>query len=59
MDSLTRLGIDHGHRRVDQRARGKVLPGAGFHLLGVALKQPFVDRAFDVDAEAKPSLAVD
>ncbi len=59
MHALARIGIDHGHHGVDQRARREVLAGAGLHLLGVTLKQALVDRAFDVDAMLKPALAVD
>jgi hypothetical protein len=59
VDRLPRLGIDHGHHRVDQRARREILPRTRLDLLRVALEQAFIDRAFDVDAEPKPSLAVD
>ena len=54
-----RLGIDHGHHRVDQCARREILPGAGFDLLRVAFQQALIDRAFDIDAEPEPGLAVD
>ena len=59
MHGLARVGIDHRHHGVDQRARREVLSGAGLHLLGIALKQALVDRAFDVDALFEPAFAVD
>ena len=59
VDRLPRLGVDHSHHRVDQCARREILPGTRLDLLRVALEQALIDRAFDVDAEPEPGLAVD
>ena len=59
VNRFPRLGVDHGHHRVDQRARREILPGTGLDLLGIAFEQALIDRAFDVDAEPEPGLAVD
>ena len=59
VDGLTRLRIDHAHHRVDQRARREILPRTRLDLLRIAFEQALVDRAFDVDAEPEPGLAVD
>jgi hypothetical protein len=59
MDSFSGLGVDDGHHRINQCARREILPRARFDLLRIAFEQALIDRAFDVDAEPEPSLAVD
>ena len=59
MNGLVRLRIDHRHHRLDHRTRREVLPGAGFHVLGVPGQQAFVDVALHVDRQGEPGLAVD
>ena len=59
MDRFPRLGIDHGHHRIDQRARREILARTRLDLLCIAFEQALIDRAFDIDAEPEPSLAVD
>jgi len=56
---LSRLGVNDGNHRVDQRARREVLPGTRLDLLRIAFEQALIDRAFDIDAEPEPGLAVD
>ena len=40
-------------------ARREVLPGTRLDLLRIAFEQALIDRAFDIDAEPEPGLAVD
>ena len=59
MNRFLRLGVDHRHHRIDQRAWGEILPCTRLDLLRIAFEQAFIDRAFDIDAEPEPGLAVD
>ena len=59
MDRFSRLWVDHADHRVDQCARREILPSARLDLLGVAFEEALIDRAFDIDAEPEPGLAVD
>ena len=58
-DGVVGAGAHHVHDGPDQRARREVLPGAGLHVLGVALQQRLVGVALHVGAELQPVLAVD
>ena len=57
-DALADAGPQDLHHGLDERPRREVLPGAGLDLRRVALKEPLVDGALDVDAEPYPGLAV-
>jgi hypothetical protein len=52
-------GLHDVDERADERARGEVLAGAGFHVFGVLLEEAFVDVAFDVGIEDGPGFFVD
>ena len=52
LDHLAGRGLHHLYDGVDQRARGEVLTGAGFGLVGVFLQQPFIHVAEVVAALA-------
>ena len=58
MDRLFRFGVGYGHHRVDQRARCEILSRARLDLLRIAFEQTLIDRAFDIDTEPEPGLAV-
>ena len=58
-DGVVGPGPHHVHDGLDQRAWREVLPGAGLHVLGVALQQRLVGVALHVGAEGQPVLAVD
>ena len=58
-DRLAGGGLHDVDDGLDERARGEILPGAGFGVLGVLLQQAFVDLAFDVHLQPDPGLAVD
>ena len=47
------------HNRLDQRARGEVLAGAGLGVLGVLFQQAFVGIALHVGAHRHPGFLVD
>jgi hypothetical protein len=58
-DGVRRRRPHHVDDSLDERTRGEVLAGAGLDVLGILLQQPLVDRAFHVDVEPDPRLAVD
>jgi hypothetical protein len=59
VDRLPRFGVNDGHHCIDQRARREILARTRLDLLRVAFEQALIDRAFDIDAEPEPNLAVD
>ena len=58
-DRLAGLGSDGVHHRLDQRARGEVLAGAGLGVLRVLLQQALIGIALHVDAHRGPVFLVD
>ena len=58
-DRVVGAWAHHVHDGPDQRARREVLPGAGLHILGVALQQRLVGVALHVGINGQPVLAVD
>ena len=45
LNGVGQLRLHQGNHAVDQHARGEILPGAGFLLVGVLLQQSFVEVA--------------
>ena len=58
VDRLPRLRVHDGDNGIDQRTGREILARAALHFCRVAFKQPFVNRAFGIDAEPHPFFAV-